>query len=293
MTPAPTPTPTAITPSPFPAAAETAQSSSASFRRQAKRGWQSTNANTISVNVPDDSQESQDLTGTNFGLLQVGAVAGTIFNDSNNNGAQDYGESGLSYCLVYYDPTGQGYYNWNDPQATTASDGSYQLQNVPDSGGAVFVQAPSGWQQTAPANGAGAAISFSNPVNFGAYDAAEYDAASQRPTGLAATAIANANTPSSDEIDLTWSNNSGNDPTVIVQQSTDGGATFYTLATLPGADILSGHRSPTGGELCLSGASINPATRRRSPPRRRRRRQPGPRRWRQAILPRPIAMAIR
>ena len=84
-----------------------------------QRGWQSTNANTISVNVPDDSQESQDLTGTNFGLLQVGAVAGTVFNDSNNNGAQDYGESGLSYCLVYYDPTGQGYYNWNDPQATT------------------------------------------------------------------------------------------------------------------------------------------------------------------------------
>ena len=150
-------------------------------------GWQSTNANTLSVNIPDDSQGSQEIAGQNFGLLQVGPVSGTVFNDSNNNGSQDYGESGLNYCFVYYDPTGQGYYNSNDLAAMTASDGSYQIQNVPDSGGAVFVQAPSGWQQTYPANGAGAPISFNNPVNFGAYDAAEYNAASQAPTGLAAT----------------------------------------------------------------------------------------------------------
>jgi hypothetical protein len=58
-------------------------------------------------------------------------VSGTVFADDNTNGARDAGEPGLPGWTVFVDLHGTGVLAADDPQAVTASDGSYAITGVP------------------------------------------------------------------------------------------------------------------------------------------------------------------
>ncbi|TMK39237.1 MAG: hypothetical protein E6G56_11725, partial [Actinobacteria bacterium] len=67
----------------------------------------------------------QDLTGDDFGLYGGASVSGTVFRDSDANGAKDSGDSGLSGRTVTATPlTG------STITTTTAADGTYTLNGL-------------------------------------------------------------------------------------------------------------------------------------------------------------------
>ena len=57
-------------------------------------GYGSTSANTVTVNVGDGNA------GANFGDLPLGTISGVVFNDTNGNGVQDPGETGVKGVTV-------------------------------------------------------------------------------------------------------------------------------------------------------------------------------------------------
>lgn len=60
----------------------------------------------------------------------LGSISGTIFNDTNANGVQDSGESGISQRTVYVDSNGNGQFDSGELNTTTDSDGTYQFGNL-------------------------------------------------------------------------------------------------------------------------------------------------------------------
>jgi len=60
----------------------------------------------------------------------LGSISGTIFNDTNANGVQDSGESGISQRTVYVDSNGNGQFDSGELNTTTDSSGAYQFDNV-------------------------------------------------------------------------------------------------------------------------------------------------------------------
>lgn len=80
----------------------------------------------IGLNADDDA------IAYNFGELQTGSIAGTVFNDINNNAALDGDESGIAGVTVTL--TGNDYLgNPVSITVTTDSDGNYLFDNLPPS----------------------------------------------------------------------------------------------------------------------------------------------------------------
>ncbi len=129
---------------------------------------------------PADLRDDASVIGsTAFSILALGRVgapaeiSGTVYNDANNNGTLDAGDSGLAGWTVYVevngkeDPTGQ-------PQAVTAADGTYSIQNIPEGSFPVRVVGQSGYTCTQPSSGCAYSEQFASDVkltglNFGQF----------------------------------------------------------------------------------------------------------------------------
>jgi photosystem II stability/assembly factor-like uncharacterized protein/protocatechuate 3,4-dioxygenase beta subunit len=62
-----------------------------------------------------------------FGNFRTGTISGVKFDDRNNNGIRDAGEPGLGGFVIFSDLHGTGILTPDDPQTTTAADGSWTL----------------------------------------------------------------------------------------------------------------------------------------------------------------------
>ncbi len=85
--------------------------------------------------------------GTATVNAQVGSLSGTVFNDTNTNGTQDSGESGLSGVIIkIYDSTGTTLI----ATTTTDANGHYAVSNLAPGDYQVVEQDPSGYVSTTP-----------------------------------------------------------------------------------------------------------------------------------------------
>ena len=75
---------------------------------------------------------SPDLFGTDttFELKINSSIAGTVFQDVNQNGVLDSGEKGAQGWTVYIDANNNGQLDVTDPSAVTTSDGDYRIFNL-------------------------------------------------------------------------------------------------------------------------------------------------------------------
>jgi serine-aspartate repeat-containing protein C/D/E len=102
--------------------------------------------------------DSSPVTGTNFGFRStVATVSGNVFDDVNQNGGQDLGESGLVGWRVFADLDDDGILDSGEPSTTTTSNGAYNLSIVAGASSLatkVRVLPAAGWLVTAPVGGA-------------------------------------------------------------------------------------------------------------------------------------------
>jgi len=113
---------------------------------------------TVTVIVSDASGDVSPP--ASFPVSPSGAViSGTVFNDANGDGSQDNGEAGLGDVQVYADLGNVGYFVAGDPTTTTNAAGGYSLGGLATGNYIVRQVAPSGFNQTAPANGFGHHVS--------------------------------------------------------------------------------------------------------------------------------------
>lgn len=89
------------------------------------------------------------------------SINGTVYNDDNQNGSQDTGESGYNGATITLN-TGQ--------TATTNSSGNYTLSNLPAGTYTETLTVPSGYSATT-ANPATVTVSANTTQNFGIYSA--------------------------------------------------------------------------------------------------------------------------
>ena len=85
-----------------------------------------------------------------FGNTTRVLISGSIFRDTNGNGAKDSGEAALVGWRVWVDLDGDGVFDTNEPSALTDATGKYRISSV--SGGTYRIEAfiPSGWAATLP-----------------------------------------------------------------------------------------------------------------------------------------------
>ncbi len=69
--------------------------------------------------------------GKDFGLTGVNSLSGTVFTDTNANGAKDAGETGLAGVTVYLDLDGSGTLTSADTSVTTDSSGNFTFTHLP------------------------------------------------------------------------------------------------------------------------------------------------------------------
>jgi hypothetical protein len=106
-------------------------------------------------------------------VVPTGAVLGLTWNDRNGDGIQESREPGLAGFTIFVDLHGDGMLEPDDPQAVSASDGTYTITGVPFGTWNVYEVLPDGWIQTYPVGGAyTVTLDVNNPVasniNFGA-----------------------------------------------------------------------------------------------------------------------------
>jgi uncharacterized protein (DUF2141 family) len=63
--------------------------------------------------------------------LGSGLISGTVFNDTDQDGSMDNGETGAAGRTVYLDANGNGVFDAGERSVTTGSDGSYSFNNLP------------------------------------------------------------------------------------------------------------------------------------------------------------------
>jgi Ca2+-binding RTX toxin-like protein len=119
------------------------------IREVQQNGWIKTTADPADLPVVG----SQDIQGINFGnSFGVAQVIGQKFNDANNNGTLDAGETGLGNWQIYLDLNGNSVLDFAEPNAVTNTTGNYTITGAPVGGPYTVreVQQP-GWIQTTAA----------------------------------------------------------------------------------------------------------------------------------------------
>ena len=93
------------------------------------------NGTPAAASIPNDrfvginlTTTSAAATGFNFGEIKSGSLAGVVFADTNNNGAQDTGETGIAGVLIKLTGTSGG--AAVSRSATTATDGTYTFADL-------------------------------------------------------------------------------------------------------------------------------------------------------------------
>lgn len=101
--------------------------------------------------------ESSLVSGNNFGFRStIATVSGTVFDDVNQNGGQDLGESGLAGWRIFVDLDDDGVLDAGEASTTSASNGAYTLSMVAGVSGLttkVRVLPVTGWTAVTPAGG--------------------------------------------------------------------------------------------------------------------------------------------
>src|SRR5439155_23911147 len=95
-----------------------------------------------------------DAGGTNFGLIRPSFVSGRVFSDTNGDGVQNTGETGIANWQLFIDTNLNGIDDVSEPFGNTDSSGNYQF--MLGSSGTYTVRAVqrSGWNPTLPASAA-------------------------------------------------------------------------------------------------------------------------------------------
>ena len=114
------------------------------------------------------SRLTNDITASN------GVISGTVFNDANQDRAQDSGEQGLAGWSVYLDLSNSGTYNSHDPITTTNASGAIRLCRLTAGTYIPRVIPPAGWTQTTPLHNYGPVVTLGQDgvatgANFGFY----------------------------------------------------------------------------------------------------------------------------
>lgn len=105
---------------------------------------------TISVtglqdNAGNSGTGSLGTTWTETSVAGRTGFGGTVFNDTNGDGTQDNGETGLAGWTVYLDTAMVGHYAAGDPTTTTDGAGHYEFDSLSPGMYAVMVQPMAGW----------------------------------------------------------------------------------------------------------------------------------------------------
>ncbi len=133
----------------------------------------------------DPRDDPTSITATGFAILALGRVgapaqiSGTVYDDANDNGKLDSGESGLAGWTVFVDVNGSGL-PAGQPQAVTAADGTYTIQNIPEGSFPVRIVGQSGFTCTQP-TGCAYSESFTDDVNLTELDFGEFKPAPPAP----------------------------------------------------------------------------------------------------------------
>jgi subtilisin-like proprotein convertase family protein len=116
-------------------------------------------------------------TNNNFGFVNP-RIAGTVFNDFNDNGAFDTGEAGLTGITVFLDANNNGTLDGGEQNVASGAGGAYSLGGLADGQYLVRAVTPSGRRLTLPGGNGSHAATISNTSlavlgqNFGLTDRA-------------------------------------------------------------------------------------------------------------------------
>lgn len=91
-----------------------------------------------------------DFANYNVAVSTPGSVSGVVWNDLNANGVRDAGDLGLAGWTVFVDVNSDRLLSAGEPQATSATDGTYTLTGVLPGSVSIMVQPTAGWRATAP-----------------------------------------------------------------------------------------------------------------------------------------------
>src|SRR5205807_2408950 len=152
-----------------------------------------------------------DASGKDFGAWRAASLAGTVFGDTDENGARGPGENGLSGWTVYVDYDGNGvrepglagwtvYVDYNgdgtldptEPSAVTDANGDYTIVHIAGNTSAnpyvVREVAQPGWTCSAPA-----ACSYANFVIAGGSSQTGIDFGAYQPGSVSGTSFEDLN----------------------------------------------------------------------------------------------------
>ena len=116
---------------------------------------------------------SSGTSNISFGFTRVSSdITGTVYADTNGNGARDAGEGPIADAYVYIDLDGDKRPDLGEPNANAAADGTYSLVFPGPGTYTICIVVPPGFEQTEPAAGTTHTITFdgsaiSANANFG------------------------------------------------------------------------------------------------------------------------------
>jgi predicted outer membrane repeat protein len=131
---------------------------------------------------------NQQPAAINFAAVQLGTVAGAVFNDANGNGLRDANEAGFAGTTVWVDLNNNGILDSGEPSATTDASGQFTIPNVPAGTYTLRTPAQAGYVFTSPATG------VVNVTRTGALPSPGNNFALRQPVGgISGTAFVDAN----------------------------------------------------------------------------------------------------
>jgi hypothetical protein len=121
--------------------------------------------------------EGAPVAGVDLAVFQLGSISGRVFNDNNQNGAQDADDAGLAGWRVYVESNANGQFDPWETASVTDALGNYTLSGLRSGPNTVALdvagQRQPRWSQVAPAGGtysvalnSGEAVSGKDFANF-------------------------------------------------------------------------------------------------------------------------------
>ncbi|QGJ68433.1 Hypothetical protein PBC10988_0920 [Planctomycetales bacterium 10988] len=224
----------------------------------------------------------EDGVNYNFAELQPASLAGTVFDDLNNNGIQDGGEPGIPGVTVTL--TGINDFGTITPQVlTTDANGNYIFENLRPGTYVVTEDQPSGYLDGIDTVGSEGGDGTVNDVTSGipietGDTAVEYNFAELRPSSISGTVYLDVNNNQTQdptepglggvEVTLTGTDDLGNPVNTTIITNPDGTYTFdelrpgtYTVTETQPTGLLDGEENVgTAGGNLLPPDTINTIT---------------------------------